>query len=123
MLSIVGREAVRSLPRVECETGPDEFRADITDPKTWRLALQATSRVLKGWQEEADPGSERRIWCWLLEGDANADGYDHYGDPVSLWGIIQVGLVRGEPGESDKGEEIDLEGFNLRIWGGDQHGA
>ena len=33
--------------------------------------------MLKGWQEEAETGSEKRTWRWLLEGDTDADGYDH----------------------------------------------
>ena len=110
-------EAVRSLPRTETEIGPDEGRIHITDHKTWRAALQAVARVLKGWQEEADPGRERRTWRWLIEGDSDADGYDHTGEPASMWGFLRVSLERGGPGEPDKGEDIDLEGFGLRIWG------
>ena len=82
-----------------------------------RAALQAVARVLKGWQEEADPGSERRSWRWLLEGDTDADGYDHTSEPVSLWGFLRVSLERGGPGEPNKGEDVDLEGFGLQVWG------
>ena len=53
-------DALRNLPRGELEEGADEHRLSITDPRTFRAALQAVSRVLKGWQEEADAGSERR---------------------------------------------------------------
>src|SRR5258708_34362770 len=90
-------EAVRNLTQTEPEAGPDEWRIHITDPKIWRPALQAISRVLKGWQEEADPGSERRTWRWLLEGDTDTDGYDHAGEPASLWGFIRASLDRGGP--------------------------
>jgi hypothetical protein len=111
-------EAVGQALRAEPESGPDELRLVITDPKSWRTALQALSRVLKGWQEEAVPGGgERRTWCWLLEGDTDANGYDHAGEPTSLWGIIRVGIDRGSPGEGEKGEDIDLEGFGIRIGG------
>ncbi len=109
--------AVRALPRIHSEVGPDEWRIRLTDPKTWRASLQAVARVLKGWQEEADPGSERRTWRWLLEGDANEDGYDHTGEPVSLWAFLRISLERGGPDDPDKGEDIDLQGFGLRIWG------
>jgi hypothetical protein len=109
-------EAMRTLPRVLLEQGPDEVRLHIDDPKTFRTALQAAERVLKGWQEEADPGSERRSWRWLLEGDTDADGYDHTGEPLSLWGFLRLGLERGVPGEGDKNEDIDLEGFGLQVW-------
>jgi len=110
-------EGLRQLPRVEFEEGADELRLHIDDPKTCRSALQAVARVLKGWQEEADPGSERRSWRWLLEGDTDADGYDHSGEPVSLWGFLRVSLERGGPGEPDKGEDIDLEGFGMQVPG------
>jgi hypothetical protein len=79
--------------------------------------LQTLARVLKGWQEEAEPGGERRTWRWLLEGDTDAYGYDHTGEPACLWGFLRVSVDRGGPGEPDKGEDIDLEGFGLRIWG------
>jgi hypothetical protein len=110
-------EAILSLPRVEPDQGPDERRVHVTDPKTLRAALQALARVLKGWQEEAEPGGERRTWRWLIEGDSDADGYDHTGEPTSLWGFLQVSVDRGGPGEQEKGEDIDLEGFGMRIWG------
>jgi len=110
-------EAIRTLPRVQFEQGPDEVRLHIDDPKTCRAALQTAARVLKGWQEEADPGRERRSWRWLLEGDTDADGYDHTGEPVSLWAFLRLGLERGGLEETEKGEEIDLEEFGLQIWG------
>jgi hypothetical protein len=108
--------AVRTLPRTEAEDLAEERRIRVTDPKTWKAALQAISRVLKGWQEEADPGSERRFWRWLLEGDSDADGYDHTGELISLWGFLRISLERGGPDEADKGEDIDLHGFCIRIW-------
>jgi hypothetical protein len=115
-------EAIRALPRVQLEHGSDEVILHIDDPKTCRAALQTVARVLKGWQEEADPGSERRSWRWLLEGDTDADGYDHTGEPVSLWAFLRLSLERGGPGEAEKGEEIDLEGFGLQIWGSEDRG-
>src|SRR5712692_2102666 len=116
-------EAVRGLPRVEFEQAPDEWRANISDQKTWRSALQTVARVLKGWQEDADPGSERRTWRWLIEGDTDPDGYDHTGEPAALWAIVRVSLERGGPGEADKGEDVDLEGFSLRVWGENKNGS
>lgn len=110
-------EAVRGLPNVETDDGPDERRINISDAKTWRAAQQVLARVMKGWQEEADPGGERRTWRWLIEGDVDHYGYDHASEPTSLWGFLRVSIDRGGPGEPDKGEDIDLEGFGLRIWG------
>jgi hypothetical protein len=109
-------QAIRGLPRVAAEKAPDELILRVSDPKTWRGAVQAVARVLKGWQEEADPGSERRNWRWLLEADSDADGYEHTGDPTSLWGFLRLSLERGGPGDPDRGEDIDLQGFGLRVW-------
>ncbi len=110
-------EALRQLPRVQFEEGPDEMRLHVADPKACRAALQAVSRVLKGWQEDADPGSERRAWRWLLEADTDDAGYDHTGEATSLWGFLRVSLERGGPGEPDKGEDVDLDGFGLQVPG------
>ena len=109
-------DALRHLPRIEAEEAADELRLHAHDPKTSRAALQAVARVLKGWQEEADPGSERRTWRWMLEGDTDDAGYDHNGEPVSLWAFLRLGLERGGPGEPDK-EDIDLDGFGLQVPG------
>jgi hypothetical protein len=112
-------EVVQGLPRVKTESSPGEERAHITDPKSWQAALESVSRVLKGWQEEADPGAERRSWRWLIEGDADPDGFDHAGERFGLWGFLQATVQTGGPGEPEKGEDIDLEGFGLKIWGGE----
>ncbi len=113
-------EAVRSLPRVQVEMGSEEWRLEISDPRSWRAAVQAVARVLKGWQEEGDPGRERRIWRWLIEGDTDANGYDHTGDPTCLWALVQVSLDRGGLDEPQKEEDIDLEGFGIRIWANEE---
>jgi hypothetical protein len=110
-------EGIKNLPKVENEELPDEWRLHVSDPKVWRSAMQAISRILKGWQEDAEPGSERRTWRWLLDGDTDSDGYDHTSEPFSLWGILRVSLERGGPGEMEKNEDIDLEGFGMRVWG------
>jgi hypothetical protein len=110
-------DAVRQLPNTKLEEGPDELRVRITDPKASRAAIQAVARVLKGWQEEAERGSERRTWRWLLEADSDPDGYDHTGESASMWGFLRVSLERGGPGDPDKGEDIDLQGFGLQIAG------
>jgi hypothetical protein len=108
-------DAIRHVPRIELEEAADELRAHAPDPKAARLALQAVARVLKGWQEEAEAGSERRTWRWLLEGDTDADGYDHTGEPVSVWCFLRLGLERGGLGEQEKGEDVDLDGFGLQV--------
>ena len=110
-------DAVKAVPNATLENAPDEVRLHVNDAKGWKLAVQHLSRVLKGWQEDAEMGSDRRTWRWLLEGDTNADGYDAQGDPASLWGLLRVSLDRGGPADGEKGEDIDLEGFSLRIWG------
>jgi hypothetical protein len=110
-------DAIRNLTGSKVEEGADELRIQLSDPKACRLAVQAVARVLKGWQEEAERGSERRTWRWLLEADTDHDGYDHTGEPTSMWGFLRVSLERGGPGEPDKGEDIDLQGFGLQIPG------
>ena len=110
-------EAIQNLPGTEPGQEADERHLHVTNPRTWRSSLQAVSRVLKGWQEDADPGGERRSWRWLLEADTDADGYDHAGEPTSVWGFLRLGLERGGPGEPDKGEDLDLEGFGLQVHG------
>jgi hypothetical protein len=116
-------QAVRTLPQAQAETSPDEWRVVLADARAWRDALQALERVLKGWQEEADPGGERRTWRWLMEGDADADGYDHSGEPFSIWGFLQVSLERGGPSEQEKAEDIDMHGFSFRIVGNSSRGS
>lgn len=113
-------EVIRQLPRVEVDELPDELRIRLTDPKAWKTALQVVVRVLKGWQEEADPGSEKRSWRWMLEADSDGDGYDHNGEPCSLLAFLRLTLERGGPGEQDKGEDVDLNDFGVRIWGEEQ---
>jgi hypothetical protein len=93
------------------------MRVHITDAKTAKAAVQAVARVMKGWQEDAEMGSDRRSWRWLLEGDTNPDGYDVHGEPFCAWGFLRLALDRGSPGEGEKGEDIDLDGFGFRIWG------
>jgi hypothetical protein len=108
-------DVIRQLPQVTAEESSEGLRLHLEHPRQCRAALQAVARVLKGWQEEADPGSERRSWRWLLEGDTDADSYDHEGQPASLWAFLRLGLDRGGPAEPDKGEDIDLEGFGMQI--------
>jgi len=114
-------DAIRQLPNVQFEPNPDELRVVVTDPKTVRQALHAVERILKGWQEEAsDAGNERRVWRWLLEADVDAHGYDHNGERSSIWAFLRLSLERNAPDEMEKGEDIDLNGFGLRIWGSEE---
>jgi hypothetical protein len=114
-------DSLTSLPNVEIEKEADEVRLHITDPKTWRAAVQNLSRVLKGWQEEGvDAGNEKRGWRWLIEGDVDADGYDHKGEKSAFWLFVRLALDRGGPGDGEKGEDIDLNGFGVCVWGQDE---
>jgi len=109
-------DVVRSLPHLNVEQESDELRVHIDDVRTLRTALMAVVRVLKGWQEEGDTGRERRAWRWLLEGDTDDQGYDHAGEPASLWAYLRLLVERGSVEDAERGEEIDLNGFGLRIW-------
>ncbi len=111
-------DAVKSVPGAEFEPAADELRVHVSESKGWKQALQHLSRVLKGWQEEAaDSGTDRRSWRWLLEGDVDASGYDMNGEKASLWAYVRLALDRGGPGEQEKGEDIDLNGFGVCFWG------
>jgi hypothetical protein len=111
-------DAVKSVAGAQFESAPDELRVTVTEPKAWKQALQAISRVLKGWQEEAaDAGPDRRSWRWLIEADVDPSGYDLNGEKASLWAYVRLGLDRGNPGEQEKGEDIDLNGFGVCVWG------
>ena len=109
-------ETVSNIPGNRKEQNGEELAVHFSDAKAVKAALVAIQRVLKGWQEEAEMGTDRRTWRWLIDGDTNADGYDHNGEEFCLWGILRVSLDRGGVGESEKGEDIDLEGFGIRIW-------
>jgi hypothetical protein len=108
-------DAIRLLCKTEPEQEPDELRLQITEQKISRQALQAVARILMGWQEDADPGSEKRSWRWMIEGDTDASGYDHTGEVFGLWGFLRLSMERGGPGEPEKGEDIDMEGFGLQL--------
>ena len=109
--------AVKEAIGAEPEDMGGEVRLSISDPKHWRSAQQALLRVLKGWQEDCVPGTERRHWAWLVEGDVNASGYDHTGQPASLWFIVRTLVERGGPHDGEKPEELDLEGFGIQVEG------
>ncbi len=112
-------DSLRQVPGMTLEEAADELRIDIAEPKGWKTAVQNLSRVLKGWQEEASDGGkeERRGWRWLLEADVDAAGYDSQGERASFWAFVRLNLDRGGPGEAEKGEELDLNGFGVEIWG------
>jgi|SRR6266545_3649023 len=112
-------ESLKAVPNATLEAAPDELRLHITENKSWRVAIQNLSRVLKGWQEEATDGGkdERRSWRWLIEADVDASGYDMAGEKASFWAYLRLSIDRGGPGEAEKGEDIDLNGFGIQVWG------
>lgn len=112
-------DAIKGVPGATLEQAPDEVRVHVAEPKGWRAAVQGLSRVLKGWQEEAsDTGrEERRGWRWLMEADVDANGFDMQGERSSFWAYVRLSLDRGGPGEAEKGEDIDLNGFGVQVWG------
>lgn len=107
--------ALKKIP-LDVKKEADEWTAEVRSAAGWDKAVRALERVLKGWQEEAnDAGGERRFWRWLLEADMDPSGYDESGEPTALWGLVRLGLDRSRPGEPEKSEDIDLEGFGVRI--------
>lgn len=114
-------DAVAGVQGAEIEKTPDEIRADISDAKAWKTALQNMERVLKGWQEEGvDAENEKRSWRWLLEGDIDANGFDHKGERAAFWLFLRLSIDRGGPGEPDKGEDVDLNNFGVCVWGAEE---
>jgi hypothetical protein len=114
-------EGVKALPAVELEQAPDELRLHLTDSKVFRASVQLVERVLKGWQEEAsDSGTDRRSWRWMVEADSDAHGYDHTGEKACVWAFLRLSLDRGNPGEGERGEDIDMNGFGFRVWRADE---
>jgi len=49
-------------------------------------------------------------------GDTDDNGYDHAGEPSSMWAFLRLGVDRGSIEEGEKPEDIDLNGFGMRIW-------
>ncbi len=110
-------DSIVQIANVHIEKDVDEVRVHLMDVKVWKEANKSLQRVLKGWQEEADPGRERRAWRWLLEGDCDAHGFDASGEALSLWGFLQLGLEQGASfEEADRVENVDLHAFGLRVW-------
>ena len=112
-------EALKAVPGATLEPGPDELKLNIVDAKAWKVSVQHISRVMKGWQEEAsDAGrEERRAWRWLLEADVDAAGFDMQGEKTSFWSYLRLSIDRGGPSDAEKGEDIDLNGFGVQVWG------
>lgn len=109
-------DVVLKLPNVQIEKDADEVRAHIAEGPAFQTGLTGLCRVLKGWQEEADPGRERRAWRWMVEGDTDDHGYDHAGEPNSLWAFLRLSMERGSLEDGEKGEDVDMNGFGLRVW-------
>jgi hypothetical protein len=108
-------EAIGKLPHLKVEERADELVISITDTKTARSAVRAVERVIKGWQEDGDPGSERRRWCWMIEGDTDSNGYDHMGEVAAIWGFLRIILERGGLDEPSRQEHIDLDNFGFEV--------
>jgi hypothetical protein len=114
-------EAISTLPGGKLEREPDELRVHVNDAKAWKQGVQNMSRVLKGWQEEGvDANNEKRAWRWLLEGDIDANGYDHKGEKAAFWMFLRLSMDRGGPGDAEKGEDVDLNGFGVCVWGSEE---
>ncbi len=114
-------EAIKGVNGAKFEAAPDENRVHMTDAKAWKLAVQHVSRILKGWQEEAtEAGTERRSWRWLIESDVDANGYDMNAEKSTFWAYVRLSLDRGGPGDNEKGEDIDMNGFGVSVWGAEE---
>lgn len=111
-------DSLKGIPSSQAESEPDELRLHLTDVKAWKLALERLTRVLKGWQEEAaDAGPEKRSWRWLLEADVDGNGFDHKGEKAAFWLFLRLMIDRNAPGDGEKNDDVDLEGFGVCVWG------
>jgi hypothetical protein len=111
-------ESLKGIPNAKFEIEPDEGRFHISETKTWKVVNERMTRVLKGWQEEgSDAGAERRSWRWLIEADVDQNGFDHKGEKTAFWCFLKLMVDRGGPGEEEKFEDFDLEGFGVCVWG------
>jgi hypothetical protein len=112
-------DAIRALPDVRVEKTPEEWRVVLADSKAVKAALTAVERVMKGWQEDAEPGGERRAWRWVLEADTDSNGYDHFGELLEVWAFLRLALESGGPSDADqRTEEIEFDWFGFQIHGG-----
>jgi hypothetical protein len=50
----------------------------------------------------------------------DASGYDHKGEKAAFWLFARLSLDRGGPSDPEKGEDVDLNGFGLCVWGLDE---
>jgi hypothetical protein len=109
-------DAVAAVPQVRLEQLDDGGRrAHVPNPKVWKAARAAAERVLKGWQEEAEPGGPRRLWHWVLEAETDAAGNDGDGDPAYWLGYVRLREDESGVGEDEHGEERDLHRFGVYI--------
>jgi len=108
--------AVRKLPHISVERERQDEHIDIREEGVWDEAIHGLNRVLLGWQEEADSAEERRTWRWVIEGNTDNHGFDHTGQPAGVWWFLRLALEQGGPDEPDKGEDIDLHSFGIRLW-------
>lgn len=108
--------AVRKLPDAVVETEKHDEHIHITDESLWEQTFHVVSRVLLGWQEDAVTAEERRSWRWVLEGNTDNHGFDHTGEPASVWLFLRLSLDQGGPAEPEKGEDLDLHSFGIRLW-------
>jgi hypothetical protein len=111
-------KAVQEVPGLETTEGSDELQVKVTNPRTWQAALDAVTRVLKAWQEDAELGDERRSWRWVLRGDGPTHSEKAAGEAVILIGELRLIVERGALEDEGMDDEvIDLDGFEFRIDG------
>ena len=112
-------EAVVALKPDALEKTPDEWLWHLRAPQLWGKVLNAVARVMKGWQEEGQDVAgqpQQRAWRWLMEADTDMDGYDHAGDKASMWAFLRASIDAESPERPEKGEDVDLNAFSVRIW-------
>ncbi|MGF1578218.1 MAG: hypothetical protein ACFCD0_02520 [Gemmataceae bacterium] len=108
--------SIGQVPDLEKLERDDEMRLSFRTEQQWQAVMDRVVRVMKGWQEEAAGRNEKRLWGWMIDGDRDAYGYDPMGEAACLWGWFRLFLERGDPGEFDKSEQVELQSLSFRFW-------
>ncbi len=108
--------SIEQVPELQRSERDDEVRLSFKTEQQWDAVMERVVRVLKGWQEDAAGRNEKRHWGWMIDGDRDAYGYDPMGEPACLWARFRLFLERGDPGEFDKSEQVELQALSFRFW-------
>lgn len=108
-------DSARTIVGKEPDRKDDSLVLTITAESTWNQLFQNWVRILKGWEEDAVPGDERRRWRWVIEGDTDHYGYNHNGDNFALWVFLRTSIEHGEANAAESIDEFDLDALGIQL--------